>query len=171
MANRVHTKVLGPIFRSFSTIIRHFNEEWPWTPIQRRWNFVFWVLPKVGGRLVPLLHFKNTSKHEQNHDLVTNIILWPPIVPLHCTLISKFDTTCTSTIRSFRTRIRSKRCPLEIIVINKPSIKLVERRLSIHVLIILDFEVIFEFQFPKVPKIEKKYEKINSEFASFSFFI
>ena len=100
-------------------------------------NF-FWVLPKVSGRSVPYLsHFYtsrtqrtrvNRNKHEQNHNLVTNIMLWPPIVP-HCILISKFDTTCTSTIRSPRTRIRSKRCPLKIIVINEPSIKLVERLL------------------------------------------
>ena len=134
----MHTEVLESIFRAFSTIIRHFNEESPWNPIQRRWTFVFWVLPKVSGRSVPYLsHFYtsrtqrtrvNRNKHEQNHNLVTNIMPWPPIVP-HCILISKFDTTCTSTIRSPRTRIRSKRCPLKIIVINEPSIKLVERLL------------------------------------------
>ena len=33
--------------------------------------------------------------------------------------------------------------------------KLVKRFLKIHVLIILDFEVIFEFQFTKVSKIKK----------------
>ena len=43
--------------------------------------------------------------------------------------------------------------------------KLVKRFLKIHVLIILDFGVIFEFQFSKVSKIEKEYEEINSEFA------
>ena len=34
--------------------------------------------------------------------------------------------------------------------------KLVKRFLKIHVLIILDFEVIFELQFSKVSKIERK---------------
>ena len=88
--------------RAFSTIIRHFNKESPWNPIlYRLYNDVELVFSSrrstdYWSLICRDSHFYisrtqrtrvNRNKHEQNHDLVTNITLWPWFVSLHYTLI------------------------------------------------------------------------------------
>ena len=107
MAHRVHTKALDSIFREFSTKIRHFKNESPWT--LRHWTWIknfqsksFESSSRSTDRR-PCISLDSTFTLQEHKWVGINTnrtTIWSWTRPFDHLSFHYFDTTCPPTMRS-----------------------------------------------------------------------